>query len=69
MKEQKTEPAHQPGTGKAEEAVRQTGKEPGRYDTGTKGAGRRTGKTRARNSTGIRHRDPIDPQSPYLPPP
>ena len=62
-------PAHTPG-------VRQGNKpggiegDPGLYETGETGAGRPTAKSTARKSTGINPeaRNPIDPNSPNLPP-
>ena len=73
MAEQQTptppEPAHQPGTPKGEERVKKEGKEPGRKDTGTKGAKRPTGKSTGRTSTGVNPKEPIDPESPNLPTP
>ncbi len=68
MDEQGTppEPTHEPGTAKGEEMVSEKGKEPGRHDTGTTGAGRPTGKSTARDSTSINPQDPIDPESPNL---
>lgn len=66
-----SEPVHKSGVGKGEEAVRETDKEAGRHDTGIRGAQRRAGKASGRFSTGInpRQEEPIDPSSPYLPPP
>jgi hypothetical protein len=73
MEEQKTptppEPAHQPGTPKGEERTKEEGKEPGRHDTGTTGTKRPTGKSTAKTSTSVNPKEPIDPQSPNLPPP
>ena len=65
------EPVHQSGTGRGEEAPRETGREAGRHETGIRGAQRRAGKASGRFSTGINPRqvEPIDPNSPYLPPP
>lgn len=41
--------------------------EPGRVDTGTKGeSDRPTGKSTARDSSGVGAEDPIDPKSPNL---
>jgi hypothetical protein len=44
--------------------------DPGLYETGETGAGRPTAKSTARKSTGINPeaRNPIDPNSPSLPP-
>ncbi len=73
MEEQKNpmspEPTHQEGTGKGEEKAKQEGKEPGRQDTGTEGAGRPTGKATPRTSTSVNPKEPIDPESPPLPTP
>lgn len=68
--DQGTGPSHQPGIGKGEEKIQEEGKEPGRYDSGTTGAGRPTGKSTARDSTGINPdaEEPIHPDSPTLPP-
>lgn len=60
------EPTHEPGTDAGESKIRTEGKEPGRKDTGTTGAGRPAGKASSRNSTGINPKEPIDPQMPYL---
>lgn len=60
------EPVHQPTTRKGEEMVKETGKEPGRHDIGTTGAGRRAGKSTPRDASGIVSKGAIDPQSPYL---
>ena len=65
-------PAHTPGAGKAEEKPKTEGKEPGRKDTGTTGeAERPAGKTTGKASTGINpdKENPVDPESPYMPPP
>ncbi len=61
-------PVHQPTTRKGEEMPREEGKEPGRHDIGTTGAGRPTGKSTPRDASGIVSKGAIDPQSPYLPP-
>ncbi len=63
-------PSHDIGTGKGEEKSQNEGKEAGREDTGTSGAGRPQGKSTARDSTGINpeSENPIDPASPRLPP-
>ena len=71
MADQQTppEPTHEPGTAKGGEATKNRGQEPGRHDTGETGAGRPTGKSTARASTGISPEDknPIDPESPTIP--
>lgn len=63
-----TGPAHIPGVNKGEEATEHDGKERGRKDEGETGAKRPTGKSSARDSTSINPQDPIDPDSPELPP-
>jgi hypothetical protein len=57
-------PSHDPGTRKGEELSGED--EAGRHDTGTTGAGRPTGKSTARDSTGINPQDPIDDDSPEI---
>jgi hypothetical protein len=68
--DQATGPAHHTGTRKGEQMPSDANKEPGRRDTGTNPAGRPTGKSTPRFSTGINAdaENPIDPKSPYLPP-
>ena len=61
-------PAHTPGTRKGEEILEQEGKEPGRHDKGVTGEGRPVGGSTARDSTSINPQDPIDPDSPNMPP-
>jgi len=63
-------PAHDTGVGKGEEIVDRDGKEPGRQDKGTTGAGRPAGGSTARDSTRINPdaENPIDPESPNMPP-
>ena len=61
-------PAHTPGTRKGEEILDQDGKEPGRHDKGEAGEGRPAGGSTARDSTQINPQDPIDPDSPNMPP-
>ena len=63
-------PAHHTGVRKGEEVVEDDGKEVGRHDQGTTGADRPTGGSTARDSTKINPDDenPIDPDSPNLPP-
>ena len=53
-------PSHTPGTTRGEETVWKHGVEPGR----------KSGTRTARDATSInpKHRDPIDPRMPYLPP-
>jgi len=62
--------AHTPGTRKGEEMIEEDGKEEGRRDTGESGADRPTGTSTARDSTAVNAEDenPIDPESPNLPP-
>lgn len=59
---------HTPGVRKGEEIVKKEGKEPGRKDTGTTGAGRPAGTSKGRDSSTVAPTDPIDPDSPDLPP-
>jgi hypothetical protein len=61
-------PAHTPGTRKGEGIVQEEGKEPGRHDKGETGAGRPAGGSTGRDSTSINPQDPIDPNSPNMPP-
>ncbi|HLI90783.1 MAG TPA: hypothetical protein VKV37_18980 [Ktedonobacteraceae bacterium] len=61
-------PVHQPGARKGEEMPRASGKEAGRRQTETTGAGRPAGKATPRFASGIVTSGPIDPRSPYLPP-
>ncbi|MGA9770679.1 MAG: hypothetical protein WBV94_16685 [Blastocatellia bacterium] len=61
-------PAHTPGTRKGEEIVQEEGKEPGRHDISDTGAGRPAGGSTGRDSTQINPQDPIDPNSPNMPP-
>jgi hypothetical protein len=62
------EGTHTPGVRKGEEMVKEEGKEPGRTDTGTTGAGRPAGTATGRDSSTVAPTDPIDPASPDLPP-
>lgn len=57
-------PSHVPGTPKGEERVSQSGREPGREETGARGY------RSARDSTSINPsgREPIDPRMPEIPP-
>ena len=69
--EQNTDTAsHSTGDRKGEEMIDAEGKEPGRHEEGETGAERPTGSSTARDSTGINAEDeePIDPNSPNLPP-
>lgn len=63
-------PSHDAGTGKGEEKSSMEGKESGREDEGTSHAGRPAGTSTARNSTSINPdaEEPIDPDSPNMPP-
>ena len=65
----KPRPIHQTGTRKGEEIPREEGREAGRHDAEQTGAGRRSGRATPRIASGIVTKGPIDPQSPYLPPP
>ena len=66
----RNDPVHSPGTRRGEEILSDEGKEPGRRDTGTTGAGRPTGKSDARDSTSVNPEDsdPVHPDSPKMPP-
>jgi hypothetical protein len=68
--ERSHEPSHDLGTRKGEE-MPSGDSEPGRETTGTNPAGRPTGTSSGRFSTGINPDDenPIDPDSPMMPPP
>jgi hypothetical protein len=68
MGNQDERPAHAPGTRKGEEIVREEGKEKGREDTGETGAGRPAGTRTGRDASTVAPSDPIDPESPNLPP-
>lgn len=63
-------PSHDAGTGKGEEKSTWEGKEPGLEDTETTHADRPAGTSTARASTSINADDenPIDPESPNMPP-
>lgn len=65
-----SEPSHETGTPKGNEMA-SGDSEPGHESTGTNPAGRPSGTTTARFSTGINPEDenPIDPSSPVMPPP
>jgi hypothetical protein len=66
-----TGPAHQPGSRKGEEMKQSEGKEPGRHEDGETETGRPVGHSTARDATSINPdaENPIDPQSPKMPPP
>lgn len=70
MKEQdeSKQPDRATGARKGEEMVDSEGKESGREDSESTGAGRPTGTRTARDSTSINPKDPIDPKSPKMPP-
>ena len=57
-----------PVRARARRSRRDEGKEPGREDTGTTGAGRPAGKSTGRDSSTVAPTDPIDPNSPDMPP-
>lgn len=62
---------HPSMTQSGEDVMEEAGKDPGRVDTGTQGqSDRPVGESTPRDATGIRPEDgePIDPESPYLPP-
>lgn len=63
-------PSHDTGTGKGEGKSSTEGKEGGRHDMGETHADRPAGTSTQRDSTSINpeDRDPIDPNSPNLPP-
>jgi hypothetical protein len=63
-------PTHHPGARKGEEIIDDEGKESGRHDKEQTGQGRPAGGATARDSTRINadDRNPIDPDSPNLPP-
>ncbi|HET9529072.1 MAG TPA: hypothetical protein VFQ92_01880 [Blastocatellia bacterium] len=69
-KEGTSGPTHHPGARKGEEILEDEGKEPGRQDKGETGKGRPAGGSTARDSTKINpeDRNPIDPESPNMPP-
>jgi hypothetical protein len=62
---QPPQPVHVRGTSKGEELALREGREPGRDERGSQDY------RSARDSTSInpKHRDPIDPRMPNLPPP
>jgi hypothetical protein len=63
-------PTHHPGARKGEDIIDDEGKEAGRHDKEQTGQGRPAGGSTARDSTQINadDRNPIDPNSPNLPP-
>ncbi len=62
-------PTHTPGTRKGENIKDKDGKESGRQDSGTTGAGRPSGSSTARDSTAINPDDvDTDTDSPSMPP-
>lgn len=69
--ERSTEPAHTPGSRKGEEMAGDVDGESGREDRGSTETGRPTGGVTGRFSTGINPdmENPIDPDSPEMPPP
>jgi hypothetical protein len=72
MGEQKgtSKATHHPGARKGEEVIQDEGKEAGRHDKGETGKGRPAGGSTARDSTRVNPEDsnPIDPDSPKMPP-
>ncbi|MFL6278311.1 MAG: hypothetical protein ACJ74G_24260 [Blastocatellia bacterium] len=63
-------PTHHPGARKGEELLDDEGKESGRHDKEQSGDNRPSGGSTARDSTSINpdDRNPIDPNSPNMPP-
>ncbi len=61
-------PSHSTGTRKGEEVAHDEGQEAGRTDSGTSGAGRPTGTRTGRDSSTVAPTEPIDPDSPDMPP-
>ena len=63
-------PSHDWGTGKGEEKSSMEGKESGRHDLDETHADRPAGTSTGRSSTSINpeNEDPIDPNSPNMPP-
>jgi hypothetical protein len=63
-------PAHDTGVRKGEDIIQDEGKEAGRHEKGETGAGRPAGGSTARDSTRINadNENPIDPDSPKMPP-
>lgn len=65
-----TNPVHDSNRRRGEEIIKDEGKEPGRRDERPTGAGRPAGSSTARDSTMVNPdaEDPIDPDSPKMPP-
>ena len=62
-------PTHTKGTRQGEEIKKEDGKEPGRHDKGSTGAGRPSGGSTARDSTAINPDDvETDTDAPSMPP-
>jgi hypothetical protein len=61
-------PAHSSGISRGEEKIKEEGKEPGRYDAGTKGIAteRPVGKSTMRDATALDPQEPIDEESPTI---
>lgn len=67
--ESSSPPAHVSGTHKGEERIKEEGKEAGRKETGAHGgANRPSGTSTGRDASAATPKDPIDPNSPNLPP-
>ncbi|MDQ6747558.1 MAG: hypothetical protein M3010_05560 [Candidatus Dormibacteraeota bacterium] len=62
------EGTHIPGVRPGNEVGGEGSEEPGRHDKGTSGADRPAGGSTARDATGVNPQEPIDPESPNLPP-
>lgn len=62
------QPDHIPGTRKGEEMALHEGKEAGREHAGTSGADRPAGTRTGRDATGVSDAEPVDPESPQMPP-
>jgi hypothetical protein len=65
---QQPRPIHQPASRKGEEITRSSGREAGRYRSGSTGSGRPAEKASPRTSSGVVTKGQVDPQSPYLQP-
>ena len=65
-----TNPVHDPNQRRGEDIIKDEGKEAGRRDERSTGAGRPAGSSTARDATRVNpeSEDPIDPSSPKLPP-
>ena len=59
---------HTQGNRQGEEIKKKEGQEPGRHDHSETGAGRPSGTRKSRDATSINPQDPIDPDSPDIPP-